>query len=116
MSDDAKPEGTPPAPTEGRSLADIGVPQELQDQAKLMYLVSMIFGFWGPIIFGYVLKKEGQAENAWYQAQVRNCWFVFVGGMLCWIPGLWLGFKGFSAIGNGQDPVLPFAAPNGFEG
>ncbi|MCA8911717.1 MAG: hypothetical protein KDB82_08425 [Planctomycetes bacterium] len=111
-------EGNAPAETGGeqKSLDDIGVPQELRDQAKLMYLVSMFLGFWGPILFGFVIKKEGQDENAWYQAQVRNCWFVFVGGCLCWLPGLWMGWQGFSAIGDNKDPHIPFASPNGFEG
>ncbi len=109
-------DAAPPAKPEGKSLESLGVSKELQDQAKMMYLVSMFLGFWGPILFGFVIKKPGQDESAWYKWQIRNCWFVFIGGCLCWIPGLYLGWLGFKQIGEGKDPILPFAAPEGFKG
>lgn len=105
-----------PAKPEGKSLESLGVSKELAEQAKLMHICAAIFSFWSPIIFGYVLKKPGQQESKWYQWQVRNAWFVAIGAWLCWIPGLYLGWLGFKQIGEGKDPILPIAAPEGFKG
>lgn len=113
MSDDATP---PAAPAGGaRSLDEIGVPKDLAEQAKMMLLLSGIISIWGPVLFGYVIKKEGQEDNAWYQAQVKSAWIIAIVALFCFPLSLFMGWKGFSAIGAGQDPHIPLAS-KGFEG
>ncbi len=109
-------DAAPPAKPEGKSLDSLGVSKELQDQAKLMLLLSGIISFWSPIIFGYVMKKPGQQESKWFQWQVRNAWFAAVGCYLCWIPGIYMAYLGFKQVGEGKDPIIPFASPEGFKG
>lgn len=112
-----------PAPAEQKTLESLGVSQELADNAKLMWIVSGIFTLWGPIIFGYILKKEGQDESEWYQAQVKACWITaiigFLGAYICgigWLLSAFMGWKGFSQIGEGKDPHVMIVAKDGFQG
>jgi hypothetical protein len=102
---------------EQKTLESIGVPQELADNAKIMWIVTALLSFWGPILFGYVIKKEGQGENAWYQSQVKLAWIaVIIGFFTCGLGNLVFGIMGFLAINNGKDPQLPLIAAKGFEG
>lgn len=117
-------EGNAPAETGGeqKSLEAIGVSKDLQDNAKLMWILSGVLSIWGPIIFGYIVKKEGQDESAWYQDQVKKCWILaiisFVGSwcFLGWLFAIYLGFLGMQQIGEGKDPKVMIVSGNGFEG
>jgi hypothetical protein len=111
-----------PAAVEQKTLEQLGVSKDLAENAKLMWIVSGIFTIWGPIVFGYIIKKEGQETNAWYQAQIKACWITaiigFIGGAICglpWLLSLYMGWLGFSQIGAGKDPHVLLVAPKGFQ-
>jgi hypothetical protein len=111
-----------PAAVEQKTLESLGVSNDLRDNAKLMWIVSGVASFWGPLIFGYVLKKEGQETNAWYQDQVKKCWMLaiasIIGMCLCYLPWfftVYLGFLGFSQIGAGKDPHVMLISKDGFK-
>ncbi|MCA8919058.1 MAG: hypothetical protein KDB68_10455 [Planctomycetes bacterium] len=114
-------EGNAPAVVEQQSLDAIGVSKELAENAKLMWILSGVLSFWGPVIFGYIVKKEGQQESAWYQDQIKKCWMVaiisFIGSWcgIGWLFGIYLGFLGMSQIGEGKDPNVMLVAPKGFQ-
>ena len=109
-----------PAVTEQKTLEQLGVSKDLAENAKLMWIVSGIASIWGPILWGFVIKKEGQDTSEWYKAQIKACWIVaiisFVGSWcgIGWLFGIYLGFLGFSQIGAGKDPNVMIVAPKGF--
>ncbi|MCC6465729.1 MAG: hypothetical protein IT463_10355 [Planctomycetes bacterium] len=110
-----------PAAAPQKMLAELNVSKDLQDNAKMMWILSGVLSFWGPIIFGYIVKKEGQAESAWYQDQVKKCWIVaivsFVGSWcgIGWLFGIYLGYLGMQQIGEGKDPHVMIVS-KGFQG
>ncbi|HRJ79466.1 hypothetical protein EDM80_02545 [bacterium] len=110
-----------PAAVEQKTLESLGVSKDIAENAKLMWIVSGIFSIWGPILFGYVIKKEGQDQSEWYKAQVKACWIIaiisFI-GYYCffgWLFGIYLGWLGFSQIGAGKDPHVMIVAKDGFK-
>ncbi|MFH1467681.1 MAG: hypothetical protein ABIO70_25065 [Pseudomonadota bacterium] len=92
------------------ALSQMGIPQELQDRAKLMWIISAIFGLWGWVFGAFIGKVEGQDENEWFQWQLKQNLFSglisWVGSGACgigYVVGLYLGVMGFLAIGKGED-------------
>ncbi len=114
-------ENAPAAPADQKSLEQIGVSKDLAENAKLMWILSGVFSIWGPIIFGYIVKKEGQETNAWYQDQIKKCWILaiisFVGSwcFVGWLFAIYLGFLGMKQIGEGKDPHVMIVS-KGFQG
>jgi hypothetical protein len=108
---------------EQKSLESIGVSKELAENAKLMWIISGVLSIWGPVIFGYIVKKEGQAESAWYQDQVKKAWILaiisLVGSWFCglgWFFAIYLGYLGMKQIGEGKDPHVMIVSKDGFQG
>ncbi len=91
-----------------------GVPKELQDRAKLMWIITGLFGMWGWVFGSFIGKVEGQDENAWFQWQLKQNLYggiiSWVGSALCglgYCVAFVFGVMGFLAIGKGED----FSAP-----
>ena len=115
------PAPAPDAGGEQKSLESLGVSSELADNAKLMWILSGVLTIWGPIIFGYIVKKEGQEESAWYKDQIGKCWKLaiisFIGSWcgIGWLFGIYLGYVGMNQIGAGKDPQVMLIT-KGFQG
>jgi hypothetical protein len=115
-------ENIPATPTDQKSLDEMGVPKELAEHAKLMWILSGVISILGPLIFGYLVKKEGQDQNPWFQDQVRKCWLVaiiaFIGYwcIVGWVFAIILGYMGMDQIGRGKDPHVLIVSPKGFQG
>jgi hypothetical protein len=102
------------SPTAPASLDRLGVPLELRERARMLWLITAVGGAWGWAICNFVWKVPGQDENPWYQAQLRQALAVglvgWVGYPLCflgWFAHVGLGVYGFKTIGAGQDYVAP---------
>lgn len=110
-----------PAPEGQKTLEQLGVSKDLADNAKLMWILSGVLSIWGPIIFGYLVKKEGQDQSAWYQDQIKKCWIlaiVSLVGSFClvgWLFAIYLGYIGMTQIGDGKDPHVMIVAGNGYQ-
>ena len=110
-----------PAAANQQSLDQLGVSKDLAENAKLMWILSGALSIWGPIIFGYIVKKEGQQESKWYQDQIKKCWILaiisFVGSwcFVGWLFAIYLGFLGMKACGEGKDPVVMLVSPKGYQ-
>lgn len=99
-----------------QTLDQLGVPQELRDRAKLMWLLTIFFGIGAWILCAFLWKAEGQEQNPWFQNQLKqNMWagiFSFIGlffAGLGYLIQFVYGILGFLAIGKGQDfqgPVI----------
>ena len=96
------------------ALTQQGIPQELQDRAKLMWIISGLAGLWGWIFGAFIGKVEGQDENVWFQWQLKQNLFsgciTMFGSVLCglgYIAGLYFGVMGFLTIGKGEDYSAP---------
>ncbi len=92
------------------ALDQQGIPKELQDRAKLMWIISALFGIWGWVFGSFIGKVEGQDENTWFQWQLKQNLYSgiisWVGSVACglgYIIGLYLGVMGFLTIGKGED-------------
>lgn len=59
-----------------QSLQQLGVPQEIQDRAKIMWILTLLGGLWGWIICNFIWKVEGQDTNEWYQVQLKQAMIV----------------------------------------
>jgi uncharacterized membrane protein len=113
----------PQGPGEQKSLESLGISKDLADNAKLMWLITAIASIFGPIIFGYLVKKEGQDDSPWYQDQIKKNWFLAIGGIVLttvtcgigWIVVLIIGIMAFMQIGEGKDPHVFIISPKGFQ-
>lgn len=92
------------------ALDQQGIPKELQDRAKLMWIITAIFGLWGWVFGAFIGKVEGQDENPWFQYHLKQSMLTglisWIGSSLCgigYILGLYIGVMGFLAIGKGED-------------
>lgn len=98
------------------SLDQLGVPQELRDRAKMMWLLTLVLGIWGWIICAFVWKLPNQEQNQWFQFQLKQAMYAGVFGLVGWIVGLGAvitfvyGLLGFLAIGKGEDYEAPAIA------
>jgi uncharacterized membrane protein len=118
-----EPPAGPQGPGEQKTLDSLGISKELADNAKLMWLITAIASIFGPIIFGYLVKKEGQDDSAWYQDQIKKNWFLAIGGIILttvtcglgWIVVLIIGIMAFMQIGEGKDPHVFIISPKGFQ-
>lgn len=92
------------------ALSQMGIPQEIQDRAKLMWIISL-FGPCGWIFGAFIGKVEGQDENEWFQWQLKQALFSGLFFFVCCLGGplvTWIfAVMGFLAIGKGED----FSAP-----
>jgi hypothetical protein len=95
---------------EGQSIESLGGTPELIAHAKTMWMVN-IFNF--GLLYLMFVEKPGQWQNPWFVSQVRALVRASLFNMVCWPIGAFFAFKGFSAVGGGKDPVIPFACPNG---
>lgn len=95
----------------GGELEALGVPKEIQDYAKTMWMLQII-GL-GPLYLIFV-EKPGLWKNPWFVSQVRLMIRSMIFWIICYLPGMWFAFQCFTAVGKGKDPKVPFAAPNGF--
>jgi hypothetical protein len=96
------------------ALDQQGIPTELQQRAKLMWIISGLGGLWGWIFGSFIGKVEGQDENAWFQWQLKQnlfsgciTMFLFWACGLGYIAGLYFGVMGFLTIGKGEDYSAP---------
>ena len=96
------------------ALDQQGIPKELQDRAKLVWIITAIFGLFGWVFGNFIGKVEGQDENPWFQwqlkqAMVTGCvsWFLSWACGIGYIVAIAFGVMGFLAIGKGED----FSAP-----
>jgi len=99
---------------EAKTLDELNVPQEYRDRAKMMWIITMVAGFWGWIICSYVWKIDGQENNEWYQFQLKQALYV---GLASWVGyaimglGFFIhvifGLLGMLAIGGGKDYEAP---------
>jgi hypothetical protein len=99
---------------QGATLDQLGVPQEYRDRAKIMWILTAIWGLFGWIVCNFIWKIEGQDQNQWYQFQLKQNLFVgiisWVGSAifgLGWIVGFIFGLMGFLAINGGKDFEAP---------
>jgi sulfite exporter TauE/SafE len=96
-----------------QKLDQMGISKEMQERAKMLWLITLLGGLWGWIICNFVWKIEGQESNAWYQHQLKQAMIVGgVGWLLTgfgfgWFINAIIGFLGFSAIGKGDDFEAP---------
>jgi len=104
-------ENAPAESSGGGELEALGVPKEIQDYAKTMWMVQII-GL-GPLYLIFT-EKPGLWKNPWFVSQVRLMIRSMIFWIICYLPGMWFAFQCFSAVGKGKDPKVPFAAPNGF--
>jgi hypothetical protein len=95
---------------EGQSIESLGGTPELMAHAKTMWMVN-IFNF--GLLYLMFVEKPGQWQNPWFVSQVRALVRASLFNMVCWPIGAFFAFKGFSAVGAGKDPQIPFACPNG---
>ncbi len=103
--------------SETLTLDQIGVPQELRDRAKILWILTVLGGPWGWVVCKFVWKLPGQEDDAWFQRQLKQSLFVgvigFVGYALCglgWFIHVGLGALGFMAINKGEDYSAPMIA------
>ncbi|MBN1334332.1 MAG: hypothetical protein JXB39_00065 [Deltaproteobacteria bacterium] len=96
------------------SLDSIGVPQPLRERAKILWIITALGGLWGWIICAFIWKEEGQDQDAWFQQQLGQSFYVgcvsWIGSVFCglgWFVGAILGLLGFLAIGRGEDYLAP---------
>ena len=99
------------------TLDQIGVPQELRDRAKILWILTALWGAFGWAVCNFVWKVPGQEDNAWFQRQLKQAMFVgiigWVGYAICGLGSLvhlGLGVLGFLAINKGQDYSAPIVA------
>ena len=95
-------------------LDDLGVPPKLQERARILWLLTALGSLWGWIICNFIWKEEGQDENEWFQAQLKQSLFVglasAVGYAFCglgFFVHAGLGVLGFLTIGKGEDYEAP---------
>ena len=91
------------------ALDQQGIPKELQDRAKLMWIIT-IFGLWGWVFGAFIGKVQGQDENPWFQWQLKQCLLAGLAAWVGWIACglgpllcLYLAVMGFLTIGKGED-------------
>ena len=101
------------------SLDQLGVPQELRDRAKMMWLITALGGLWGWVIVSFVWKVEGQEHNEWFQFHMKQNLFVgivhWIGlvlssvciGAIFWLAAVFFCVMAFLAIGKGEDYEAP---------
>jgi hypothetical protein len=98
-----------------QSLDQLGVPQELRDRAKIMWILTIFFGIGAWILCAFIWKVEGQEQNPWFQNQLKQNMWAGIFAFIAWIftlggiVQLVYGVLGFLAIGKGQDfqgPVI----------
>jgi hypothetical protein len=96
------------------TLDQLGVPAEMRERAKMLWIITLIAGFWGWIICNFVWKVEGQDQNDWYQHQLKQALFAGLAGWigmiffgLGWFISAIYGLLGFLAINKGEDYNAP---------
>lgn len=96
------------------TLDQLGVPNEIRERAKMLWIFTLVGGLWGWIICNFVWKVEGQDQNEWYQRQLKQA--MVIGGIgwvlsmfmgIGWFVSAVLSFLGFQAIGKGEDFIAP---------
>jgi hypothetical protein len=99
----------------GATLDQLGVPQELRDRAKIMWILTIFLGIGAWIVCAFIWKVEGQEGNPWFQNQLKQNMWAGIFAIIAWIftlggiVQLIYGVLGFLAIGKGQDfqgPVI----------
>ena len=102
------------AAPQAASLDQLGVPQELRDRIKLMWLLTALLGLTSWILFMFLVKVDGQENNQWFQYQAKQNLYAgliwWLGSWLCGIGtliGFVFGIMGFLAIGKSQDFECP---------
>ena len=103
--------------SETLTLDQIGVPQELRDRAKIMWILTALWGPFGWGVCNFVWKVPGQEDDAWFQRQLEQAMFVGIAGWvgyaacgLGWLVHVGLGALGFLAINKGEDYSAPMIA------
>ncbi len=100
---------------QGANLDQLGVPQELRDRAKMMWILFIFLGLWSWVLCAFLWKVDGQEQNQWFQFQLKQNLYASILSVIAWAFGLGglvqlvYGFLGFSAIGKGEDfegPVI----------
>ncbi len=104
--------------TQQLTLDQVGVPAEIRDRAKFMWILTALWGPFGWGVCSYVWKVKGQEDSDWYQGQLKQALFVgiagWVGYALCglgWFIHVGLGVMGFLAINKGLDYLAPVIGP-----
>lgn len=98
----------------GQSLDQLGVPQDLRERAKILWIITLFLGLWGWIICNYIWKIEGQENNAWFQFQLKQSLYAGIAGWVAYacmglgycVHALY-GVLGFLAINKGEDFEAP---------
>ena len=98
------------------SLDQLGVPPELRDRVKIMWILTIFCGIGAWILCAFLWKAPGQDENKWFQFQLKQnmwagiaafvAWIFFLGGLV----QLVYGALGFMAINKGEDFEAPIFA------
>jgi hypothetical protein len=100
--------------TNVRTLDELGVPPEIRERAKMLWLITLLAGLWGWIICNFAWKVEGQDGNEWYQFQLKQALFAGLAGWigmvffgLGWFISAIIGLLGFLAVNKGEDFEAP---------
>ncbi len=97
----------------GASLDQLGVPQEMRERAKIMWILTIFAGVGSWILINFIWKVPGQEQNQWFQFHLKQNLFVglivtFLGWTgIGWLFAAYVGFMAFSAIGKGEDYEAP---------
>lgn len=96
-----------------QTLDQLGIPQEMRDRMKIIWIITAVTGLWGWVLGAYLWKVEGQEQNPWYQFQLKqNLYVGIIWWVLSWtgigaLVGFIFGLMGFLAIGKGNDFEAP---------
>ena len=103
--------------TQTLTLDQIGVPQELRDRAKILWIMTALWGPFGWAVCTFVWKVPGQEDNPWFMRQLEQAKYIgiigWVGYVICGLGGLvhlGLGALGFLAVNKGEDYSAPMIA------
>ncbi len=105
------------SPQQTRTLEQIGVPRELRERARILWILVALWGAFGWIVCAFVWKVPGQEDDPWFRRQLEQAKFVgivgWLGYVLCGLGSLVhlaLGGLGFLAIHKGEDYSAPVVA------